>query len=158
MNPIHTKAPLIFEGALAEKYKSTRNKWIRLTIMSTLLPLIFAGFVSFYNGSLDLLSMFGSGEIVLSLFSLTVPMLFDLFEMKKENDEYLSWAFFSCAILVCIQILLYCLIRIDISDYQQIKSVVSSFIILVASWICCSYSIKVLFRHSIACGGDDSVS
>ena len=103
MNFSKKKSPLIFEGAMAERYKLTKNRWIRLTIISTLLPLLFASFVSFYNGSFDLLSMFGNGEIVMSLFSLTIPLLFDLFEIKKEDDEYLSWAFFYCAILVCIQ-------------------------------------------------------
>lgn len=148
MEPVDKKKPLIFEGALAEMYKSRRNKWIRLSIVSTLLPLFFAGCVSFYNGSFDFLNMFGSGEIVLSNFSLTIPMVFDLFEMKEKEDEYLSWTFFYCAILVCIQIGLYCLIRIDISENKQIKSVISSIIMLVASWICCNYSIRALFRHS----------
>jgi len=150
----NSKSALIFEGIMAERYKATRNKWIRLSTVSVLLPLIFAGFVSFYNGAFDLLDMFGNGEIVLSLFSLTVPMLFDLFDIKQEKDEHLSWAFFCCAILVCIQILLYCLIRIDTSENQAIKSVISSIIILIASWICCNYSIRALFRHSIASGGD----
>lgn len=154
MNSTKKKSPLIFEGAMAEIYKSTKNKWIRLTIISTLLPLLFASFVSFYNGSFDLLSMFGNGEIVMSLFSLTIPLLFDLFEIKKENDEYLSWAFFYCAILVCIQILLYCLIRIDISCNREIKSVISSVIMMIVSWMCCRYSIRVLFLHSTRSGGD----
>lgn len=141
---------------MAERYKLTKNRWIRLTIISTLLPLLFASFVSFYNGSFDLLSMFGNGEIVMSLFSLTIPLLFDLFEIKKEDDEYLSWAFFYCAILVCIQMLLYCLIRIDNSCNKQLKSVISSVIMVVASWICCSYSIRVLFLHSTTNGGDEN--
>lgn len=156
MGSRNSKSALIFEGIMAERYKITRNKWIRLTTVSVLLPLIFAGFVSFYNGMFNLLDVFGNGEIVLSLFSLTVPMLFDLFDIKQERDEYLSWAFFCCAILVCIQILLYCLIRIDTSENREIKSIISSVIILVASWLCCNYSIRALFHHSIASasGGD----
>lgn len=141
-------SPLIFEGVLAERYKKAKNRWTRLTIISTLLPLVSASFVSLYNGSFDVLSLFGNGEIVMSLFSLTIPLLFDLFEIKKEDDENLSWAFFYCAILVCIQMLLYCLIRIDDSDYSELKSVISSLIMLCASWMCCNYSIKVLFMHS----------
>ena len=156
MNPNKKNSPLIFEGAMAERYKITKNKWIRLTIISTLLPLLFASFVSIYNGSFDFLSMFGNGEIVMSLFSLTIPLLFDLFEIKSEDDENLSWAFFFCAILVCIQILLYCLIRIDNSCNRQIKSIIASIIMVVASWVCCRYSIKVLFLHSTTKGGDEN--
>ena len=99
--------PFIFEGMEAEQYKQMRNKWIRLAVVSVFLPLLFATVVSYYNNTFDLLALFGNGEILLSLFSLTIPMLFDLFEMKSKKDEYLSWAFFFCAILVCFQILLY---------------------------------------------------
>ena len=141
--------PFIFEGMEAEQYKQMRNKWIRLAVVSVFLPLLFATVVSYYNNSFDLLALFGNGEILLSLFSLTIPMLFDLFEMKSKKDEYLSWAFFFCAILVCFQILLYCLTRIDFSEKKEIKSIIVSVIMLMASWLCCGYSIKAMFQHSI---------
>ncbi|WP_256157932.1 hypothetical protein [Blautia marasmi] len=133
----------------AEQYKQMRNKWIRLAVVSVFLPLLFATVVSYYNNTFDLLALFGNGEILLSLFSLTIPMLFDLFEMKSKKDEYLSWAFFFCAILVCFQILLYCLTRIDFSEKKEIKSIIVSVIMLMASWLCCGYSIKAMFQHSI---------
>lgn len=141
--------PFIFEGMEAEQYKQMRNKWIRLAVVSVFLPLLFATVVSCYNNTFDLLALFGNGEILLSLFSLTIPMLFDLFEMKSKKDEYLSWAFFFCAILVCFQILLYCLTRIDFSEKKEIKSIIVSVIMLMASWLCCGYSIKAMFQHSI---------
>ena len=141
--------PFIFEGMEAEQYKQMRNKWIRLAVVSVFLPLLFATVVSYYNNTFDLLALFGNGEILLSLFSLTIPMLFDLFEMKSKKDEYLSWAFFFCAILVCFQILLYCLTRIDFSEKKEIKSIIVSVIMLMASWLCCGYSIKAMFQHSI---------
>ena len=141
--------PFIFEGMEAEQYKQMRNKWIRLAVVSVFLPLLFATVVSYYNNTFDLLALFGNGEILLSLFSLTIPMLFDLFEMKCKKDEYLSWAFFFCAILVCFQILLYCLTRIDFSEKKEIKSIIVSVIMLMASWLCCGYSIKAMFQHSI---------
>ena len=141
--------PFIFEGMEAEQYKQMRNKWIRLAVVSVFLPLLFATVVSYYNNTFDLLALFGNGEILLSLFSLTIPMLFDLFEMKSKKDEYLSWAFFFCAILVCFQILLYCLTRIVFSEKKEIKSIIVSVIMLMASWLCCGYSIKAMFQHSI---------
>ena len=141
--------PFIFEGMEAEQYKQMRNKWIRLAVVSVFLPLLFATVVSYYNNTFDLLALFGNGEILLSLFSLTIPMLFDLFEMKSKKDEYLSWAFFFCAILVCFQILLYCLTRIDFCEKKEIKSIIVSVIMLMASWLCCGYSIKAMFQHSI---------
>lgn len=156
MNYLPRSKPFIFEGLAAEQYKQMRNKWIRLAVVSVFLPFIFAAVVSYYNNTFDLLTLFGNGEILLSLFSLTIPMLFDLFEMKNKNDEYLSWAFFFCAILVCFQILLYCLTRIDNSEKKEIKSIIVSVIMLIASWLCCGYSIKAMFQHSILGeGGED---
>ena len=148
--------PFIFEGMEAEQYKQMRNKWIRLAVVSVFLPLLFATVVSYYNNTFDLLALFGNGEILLSLFSLTIPMLFDLFEMKSKKDEYLSWAFFFCAILVCFQILLYCLTRIDFSEKKEIKSIIVSVIMLMASWLCCGYSIKAMFQHSIMDEGGEA--
>lgn len=141
--------PFIFEGLEAEKYKQMRNKWFRLAVVSVFLPFLFAIAVSYYTNTFDLLGLFGNGEILLSLFSLTTPMLLDLFEMKSKEDEYLSWAFFFCAILVCFQVLLYCLTRIEISEKKEMKSIVVSVIMLITSWLCCGISIKAMFLHSI---------
>ena len=156
MNYLPRSKPFIFEGLAAERYKQMRNKWIRLAVVSVFLPFIFAAVVSYYNNTFYLLTLFGNGEILLSLFSLTIPMLFDLFEMKNKNDEYLSWAFFFCAILVCFQILLYCLTRIDNSEKKEIKSIIVSVIMLIASWLCCGYSIKAIFQHSILGEGGEN--
>lgn len=135
---------LIFEGVVSENYKSSRNKWIRLSIVSTFLPLFLGCIISWYNGKFELLYLFGQGEIILSLFSLTVPLMFDLFEVKKNNDERLSRAFFLCTIIVILQIVFYCLIRVDTSSAHDIKGFITSIPFIIASWLCCLYSIKVM--------------
>ena len=147
------KKPIIYEGFLTEQYKHMKNKWIRLSVVSVLLPLIFAGVVSCYIGTFNLLDLFGNGEILLSLFSLTVPMLFDLFDIKQNDDEKISWAFFTCLIIVCIQLLLYCMTRIDNSQQQAIKSIIASLIMLVASWLVCVYSIRAIYMHGVSNNG-----
>jgi hypothetical protein len=141
--------PFIYEGVKIEQYKHIKNKWKRLAIVSCVLPIIFASIVSYYKEAFNLLDLFGNGEILLSLFSLTVPMLFDLFEIKHKNDEGISWAFFICLIIVCAQILLYCMTRIDDSTYCQIKSIIVSIIMMVASWISCTYAVKAMYIHSL---------
>lgn len=138
----------VFEGEALEHYKTLRNKWIKLTIISCILPLVLTCFISWYNGKIDLFNLFGQGEIILSLFSLTVPMMFDLFEAKKSEDHHLNTAFFICVIIVILQIAFYCLIRIDASKYHLIKGFWASLPFIIMSWLCCIYSIKALSAYA----------
>ena len=103
--------PEIFEGVRAEEYKKLRNKWIRLAVVGTGLPFILGILISIFNDTFSILELFGNGEIILLLFSLNLPMAFDLFDIKHCDDETLSWAFWLCVIIICLQIALYCLIR-----------------------------------------------
>lgn len=142
------KKGFVFEGEALEKYKSTRNRWIRLTIISTVLPLILTCIIGWYNGKLELVKLFGQGEIILSLFSLTVPLMFDLFDIKKSDDTQLTNAFFLCVFLIILQIAFYCLIRIDSSEHHMLKGFLTSIPFVVASWLCCIYCIKAMANYS----------
>lgn len=144
--------PIVYEGKDTEQYKKMRNKWIRLAAISFILPLIFAVVVSYYNGKLNIKELFGDGEILLSLFSLTVPMLFDIFEIKNHNDDNITRIFFWPLIIICVQVLLYCMTRIDSSKYKEIKSIIMSMFMLIASWVDCSCAIKIMYKH---CNSDD---
>lgn len=156
--PFKRSTPIVFEGFKAEEYKKMRNKWIRLAIVSTGVPFILGVLVSIFNNTFSFLDLFGNGEIILLLFSLNLPMAFDLFDMKKRNDEKLSWAFWGCVIIICLQVALYCLIRTDTSDSSALKSLVASITMAIASWVDCAFSIRAMFQHSISeDGGEDDV-
>lgn len=142
--------PFIFEGAAAEQYKKMRNKWIRLAIVGTGLPFVLPMIIGFFDDSLNFLELFGNGEIILSLFSINFPLIFDLFSMKSDyDDEYLNWAFWTCSIVVILQLATYCSIRISTSDTLYIKSIVSSVIMIATSWMSCNFAIKAMFQYSI---------
>ena len=140
----NAKHALVFEGVAAERYKSSRNKWIRLSVVSTFLPLFFACIISWYNGKQELIYLFDQGEIILSLFSLTVPLMLDLFEIKRNNDERITRAFYLCLIIVVLQIVFYFLIRVDVSESHIAKGILTTIPFIIASWLCCLYSIKVM--------------
>lgn len=155
---IGEQKPIVFEGIKAEEYKQMRNKWVRLAVIGTGVPFILGILVSIFNNTFDFLALFGKGEIILLLFSLNLPMAFDLFDMKHKKDERLSWAFWACVIIICLQVALYCLIRMDTSASSSIKSLIFSIIMAVASWIECAYSIKAIYFHSIDDGGETNVN
>lgn len=145
---IKNTEPEIFEGIRAEEYKRMKNKWIRLAIVGTGLPFVIGILVSIFNDTFNLLDLFGNGEIILLLFSLNLPMAFDLFDMKRYNDERLEWEFWKCVIIICLQVAIYCLIRTTDSEVE-VKSIIFSVIMVFASGGVCASSIKAMFLHSI---------
>lgn len=147
--PGRNSSPEIFEGVRAEEYKKMKNKWIRLAVVGTGVPFVLGVLVSIFNDTFSFLDLFGNGEIILLLFSLNLPMAFDLFDMKHCNDERLTWAFWICVIIICFQVALYCLIRSTESESGAIKSIIASVIMALASVIVCAVSIKAMFQHSI---------
>ncbi len=151
--------PVVYEGQAAEQYKHMKNKWIRLAVVGTGLPFLISSLVVLFSDSSNFMGLFTNGEIILSLFSLNLPLAIDLFEIKKKNDEYLSWAFWGCIIVVCFQLVLYCLVKMTATEKGVVASVVVSVVMMISSWICCACSIKAMFRHStMDKGGDNNVN
>jgi len=147
---------VVYEGQAAEQYKHMKNKWIRLAVVGTGLPFLISSLVALFGNTFNFMGPFTNGEIILSLFSLNLPLAFDLFEIKRKNDEYLSWAFWGCIIVVCFQLVLYCLVKITASEKGVVVSVVVSIVMMISSWICCACSIKAMFQHSIIDRGGDN--
>lgn len=143
------KKPIQFEGVAAERYKQIRNKWIRLSLVGTLLPIVMGIIVSVYSDSFNFIDTISNGEIILSLFSLTIPMLLDLFEVDYKKDDRISWTFFICLICVCFQVLLYCVTRLDVSSDREIRSIVASILTTVASIFSCISANSYIFKQTL---------
>lgn len=148
-------APIIFDGYKAEQYKRMKNKWIRINFIGSVVPFLFAILISLYNDTFNLLELFGKGEIILSLFSINTSLAYDLFEMKKKDDENLSWAFWGCFILLCFQALIYAIITTNTTETVYIKSIISSSVMTISTWLCCSFCIKAMYKHSILDNDDE---
>ena len=140
----------VFEGPRAEEYKRTKNKWIRLAFAGSILPVVIGIITSIFNDTFRLLDFFGDGELILSLFTLNLPMTFDLFEIKHKDDEKLSWAFWLCVVVIIAQVVLYSSIKsAQPNNDVKIKSVVASVAMIFVSIGTCFVSLKVLFYHTI---------
>lgn len=149
MLKIKPKKPIQFEGAEAERYKQIKNKWIRLTLVGTLLPLLMGAVVSAYSDTINFIDTISNGEIIISLFSLTIPMLFDLFEIDYKKDDRISWTFLFCVISVCLQVLLYCLTRLDDSPNKVFRSIIASVLMLIASATSCASANSYIFKQTL---------
>ena len=132
---------IIYEGKVIEKYKRLKTKWIQLAIIGTGIPLVISSLVALCNNTSDFLTLFNNGDIILSLFSLSLTLVFDLFQIKEKDDEKLSKAFFLSLVLICCQLTFYCLIKMKlatITDKMNIKhtiiSIIMSLIIIIFSF------------------------
>ena len=53
-----------------------------------------------------------------------------------------------CMFIVILQLVFYCLIRIDESEQHIAKGFWASIPFMFASWFCCIYSIKAISKHA----------
>lgn len=149
MTILGQKNALVFEGVVAEQYKKKRNKWIRVSIIGTFLPFVLPVIINIFSDTPNFIQFFENGEVILPLFTLCISLAFDLFDMKKHDDEHLSVAFWLCIVIAILQLVIYCSIRITDSETIQGKSIIASIALIVASAFCCNNAIKAMFNHSI---------
>lgn len=137
----------VYEGKLKEKCKSARKKWLILTLVGFLTPLLLACISGWYKGESILLSLFNNGDIILSLFSVTVPATIDIFEIKKYKDDKLEFVFVMSVVLLIFQTGLYILIKSDVENANPYKSVVVSIIFVIGIFLWCTYTLNEITRH-----------
>lgn len=137
----------VYEGKLKEKCKSARKKWIILTLVGFLTPLLLACICGWYKGETILIELFRNGDIILSLFSVTVPATIDIFEIKKYKDDKLEYIFIMYIVFLILQAGLYILIRSDAEGTSPYKSVIVSTIFVIGVFLWCSYSLNEITRH-----------
>lgn len=106
-----TRKGTFYRGQHYQLYSKRRNKWIRLAFAGTVIPIITSFWVSLNVETASFIELLGNGDIILSLFALTLPMVFDVFEEKRRYDDGLSNAFLACIFLLVVQVLTYCTIK-----------------------------------------------
>lgn len=137
----------VYEGKLKEKCKSARKKWLILTLVGFLTPLLLACISGWYKEEPILSELFYNGDIILSLFSVTVPATIDIFEIKKYKDDKLEFVFAMSVVLLIFQTGLYVLIKNDVGNANHCKSIIISIIFVVGIFLWCTYSLNEITKH-----------
>ena len=130
----------VYEGKEKEFRKQARKKWLSLFFWAFLLPLLIAGVCSIYNDKISILDLFCNGDVLLALYSVTVPVILDLFEIKKNNSNKLSSSFNGFLILIIFQTIFFVLIKGDNSSHPM-ASVIFSCVIVLLSLIWCLHAL-----------------
>lgn len=128
-----------YRGSQYQLYIQRRNKWIRLAIAGTLIPIISSLWISTVVDTVGILELLGNGDVVLSLFALTLPMMFDILEEKRQADDYLSNAFLLCILVIVAQILSYFTIRLRVVGEKDATS--------LSSWLLMKNVSKIKIVH-----------
>ncbi len=140
----------VFEGEQREKYKRSILKWFVLSCFSVLFPLLITATIDLYEQKFNMITLINNGDLILLSFSLTIPTILDMFEMKKntteKKDDILIACSCLCLFIIVIQTLFYALIRT-----HKTLTVINLFLtvaIVFSSIYICRYSVFCMFISS----------
>ena len=125
-------------------------------MISVFLPFLMALIIGVYNRNLDLIRMFNQGDFILLSYAVTVPILFDLFNIVHKNkkgkvhDARLFYCFCWCLLITFLQTFSYALIKNNADIGVRYENIILTIFIIAPSVIVCNYSIDSIFVQSIS--------
>lgn len=129
-----------------KEYKYERRILFIITLLGSVLPLGMSCIVGYHNGGFSLTKMLLNGDIVLSLYTLTVPSIINVFSVKIDKDTKLINAFVIGIILFFSQTVFYILVRCETAETLWLIIIVT-IIFVISSWICCCNSLKTIILY-----------
>lgn len=124
----------VFEGVQREKYNRAIQKWFVVSCFSVFFPLIITLIIDSYDGKFNIVNLINNGDLVLLSFSLTIPTLLDLIEIKniiRQNNISISLCKVECLFIIIIQVVFYVLIRTH--EAKFVTNLISTIIIVPLS-------------------------
>lgn len=141
----------VFEGEQREKYKRSILKWFVLSCFSVFFPPVITIIIDLYEKTFNMFNLINNGDLILLSFSLTIPTILDMLEMKKstttKKDDVLIACGCLCLFIIVIQTLFYALIRT-----HKTMTAINLFLtvaIVFSSIYICRYSVFCMFISSI---------
>lgn len=129
-----------------KEYRYERRVLFIITLLGSILPLGMSCIVGYHNGGFSFTEMLLNGDIVLSLYTLTVPSIINVFSVKIDKDTKLINAFVIGIILFFSQTVFYILVRYETAEKFWLIIIVT-IIFIISTWVCCCNSLKVIILY-----------
>lgn len=138
-------------GENLEKYKRKWEIWVLSSIVSIFFPFVLSVIFGICSGKFDFIMVFFQGDIIILFYSLTIAVLFDLWNLPKDsrkNDRGIQRSFYVIVMVLFAQMALYGVVKINIMTNLWILSLIT-ICIIIASYYACNSTLLQIFLYSI---------
>ena len=138
-------------GEHLDTYKRKRETWFFSSIVSIFFPFFISITINAVSGKFDFLEIFSQGEIIILFYSLTIAVLFDLWNTPRDiskNDRGLQRSFYSLLIVLFSQMAIYGVIKANIITDLWILFFMTAGTI-IASYYICNSTLLQIFLYNI---------
>lgn len=138
-------------GENLDSYKRKRETWMLSSIVSIFFPFIISIMISVFSNKFNFFAVFLQGDVIILFYSLTIAVLFDLWNTPKSNnkdDRGLQRSFYIMLMVLFSQMALYGVIKTDmITNLCLICLITIS--IIIASYYACNSALLQIFLYNI---------
>lgn len=138
-------------GENLDTYKRKWETWVFSSIVSIFFPFFISITINAVSGKFNFLELFSQGEIIILFYSLTITILFDLWNTPrdiKKNDRGLQRSFYSLLMVLFSQMALYGVIKANIITDLWILFFMTVGVI-IASYYICNSTLLQIFLYNI---------
>ena len=156
----------VFTSDEQKAYKEKQNIWVLTTILCTLFPFITQMLSGFFNHSFAFKSIINGGDVILLLYSITIPVFIELLQTNHINhnfDHIKKCIIFTLLILTQMAVfsniksntysndtISETLISDDLTPDQMIsndfiRNLVFTLLIIISSALICNNTMKFIF-------------
>lgn len=155
----NNKNEAIFDSHETEEYKEKQKIWWCTTILCTLFP-FFAQCISLlFHHEFDITDMINNGDIILLTYSVTVPTLIELIQVRSnKSSKFIIYVCITFIILLS-DLVIYASMKNpgtylndqnELVEYDNFKiNFVITLIIMLASWIFSQKIMRFIFESNI---------
>lgn len=138
-------------GENLDTYKRKWETWVFSSIVSIFFPFIISIIINAVSGSFNFLELFAHGDIIILFYSLTIAVLFDLWNTPKDNrknDMGLQRSFYTILMVLFSQMAIYGVIKANIITDLWILFFMTIGT-MVASYYICNSTLLQIFLYNI---------
>lgn len=138
-------------GENLDTYKRKRETWLLSSIVSIFFPFAISIIVGICSNNINLINIFSQGDIIILFYSLTITILFDLWNTPKDNrknDNGIQRTFYVLLIVLFSQMALYGVIKTNAIDNIWFIFIITT-IIIISSYFACNSALLQIFLYNI---------